>query len=43
MRDRDQGQVVMPATEAAALDVVQAKRTVQFPVVLLDPPSRMHL
>jgi hypothetical protein len=41
MGDRDQDQVVMPATEAAALDVVQAKHAVPFPVVLLDPPSQL--
>jgi hypothetical protein len=34
---------VVPAREAAALEVVQAEGAFQFPVVLLHLPSRMCL
>src|SRR5919201_881136 len=36
MRDRHQGHVVMPALEGAALEVVQAERVLQFPIVVFD-------
>jgi hypothetical protein len=34
--DRDQGEVVVPADEAAALIVVQPKRALAFAIVLFD-------
>jgi hypothetical protein len=34
--DQDQGEVVVPAAEAATLEVVQPKRTLQVPVILVD-------
>ena len=40
--DRDQGDVVVPAAEAAALEVVQPQGTLQLAVVLLNLPTTMH-
>lgn len=39
----DQGDVVMPAPPGAALEVVQAQAVFEFPVVVLNLPSTLHL
>ena len=41
--DRHQRDVVMPAGPRAAFEVVQPQGAFQLAVVLLNPPSRMHL
>src|SRR5665811_1839300 len=41
VRDRDEGDVVVPAAVGAALEVVQAERCLELAVVLLDPPAQL--
>src|SRR5215213_12001175 len=38
---RDQGHVVMPAAEAAALEVVKAQAVLELAVVVLDAPAQL--
>jgi hypothetical protein len=41
--DRDQGYVMVPAANAAALEVVKPQAAFEFAIIVLNPPSRMHL
>src|SRR5579859_7642747 len=40
--ERDEGDVVVPAVEAAAFEVVEAERVFEFAVVVLDAPSQLR-
>src|ERR1019366_1509609 len=40
--DRDQGDVVVPAGVAAALEVVEAERVFEFSVVVFDAPANLR-